>query len=74
MKKILFISVILIGIISCKNEKQNAENKVIPNEKSNKLDTLFTELYQKGAFNGNVLVAENGNIVFKKSYGLANEK
>ena len=74
MKKFLFISIILIGIVSCRNEKQSVENKVIPNLKSNKLDTLFTELYQKGAFNGNVLVAENGNIVFKKSYGLANEK
>ncbi|WP_299440301.1 serine hydrolase domain-containing protein [uncultured Aquimarina sp.] len=74
MKKILFLSIILIGIISCKNEKQNVENKIIPNEKSSKLDTLFTELYQNGAFNGNVLVAESGNIIFKKSYGLANEE
>lgn len=38
------------------------------------LDSLFTSLYNKGMFNGNVLVADKGNIIFEKSYGLANEE
>lgn len=37
-------------------------------------DTLFTSLAQKGSFNGNVLIAEKGQIVFQKSYGLAIEE
>ncbi|MDY3319134.1 serine hydrolase, partial [Riemerella anatipestifer] len=37
------------------------------------LDSLFTTLYEKKAFNGNVLIAEKGNIVFEKSYGYADE-
>jgi len=42
-------------------------------EKLPKLDSLFTKLYTEGKFNGNVLIAEKGIVVFEKSYGLANE-
>lgn len=38
------------------------------------LDSLFSLLHSKGMFNGNVLVADSGNILFKNSYGLANEE
>lgn len=37
------------------------------------LDSLFTALYQKQMFNGNVLIADKGTVLFEKSYGLANE-
>ncbi|MCD5967961.1 serine hydrolase, partial [Riemerella anatipestifer] len=36
-----------------------------------KLDSLFASLHEKKSFNGNVLIAEKGNIVFEKSYGYA---
>lgn len=36
-----------------------------------RLDSLFTDAYDKGAFNGNVLIAEKGNVIFTKSYGFA---
>ncbi len=36
------------------------------------LDSFFNSLYQNKEFNGNVLVAENGNMVYKKSFGYAN--
>lgn len=64
MKKFLFIFITLISVSSNSQE----------NKKASELDSLYSELYQKGAFNGNVLVAENGNIIFQKSYGLANEQ
>src|SRR5690606_40357022 len=64
MKKLLFLFIIL-SVISANSQE---------NKKTSELDSLYTELYQKGAFNGNVLVAENGNIIFQKSYGLANEE
>lgn len=38
-----------------------------------RLDSLFTSLYSKKMFNGNVLVAYKGKVLFKKSYGNAVE-
>ncbi|WP_299114232.1 serine hydrolase [uncultured Winogradskyella sp.] len=40
---------------------------------SKRLDSLFSSLYAKKSFNGNVLVAEKGEVIFKKSYGYADE-
>lgn len=74
MKKILFALTALTVISSCKQEKETAEFNIIHNEKTERLDSLYTEHYKKGEFNGNVLVAENGDIIFQKSFGLANEE
>jgi CubicO group peptidase (beta-lactamase class C family) len=41
-------------------------------DKASKIDELMQIYYDYGQFNGTVLVAEKGNIVFKKGYGLAN--
>lgn len=57
--------------------KENSKTTKIPtrtNPKVVKLDTLYSELYNKGNFNGSVLVAENGNVIFEKSYGIADEQ
>ncbi|WP_299888393.1 serine hydrolase [uncultured Lacinutrix sp.] len=72
MKKYLSL-IIIIGLISCEKESKSTTTKIIKNEKALKLDTLYSELYQKSSFNGNILVAEKGNIIFEKSYGLRNE-
>jgi CubicO group peptidase (beta-lactamase class C family) len=37
------------------------------------LDSYLTELSQSGKFNGNILLADKGNVVYQKSFGLANE-
>lgn len=37
------------------------------------LDSLFTALHSKNTFNGNVLIAEQGKIIFQRSYGYADE-
>lgn len=73
MKKILFAFFILTVFASCKPEKETTEFNIIHNKKTERLDSLYTDHYKKGEFNGNVLVAENGNIIFQKSFGLANE-
>ena len=49
-------------------------NAVTAQTKAEKLDSIFSALYAKGKFNGNVLVAEKGNVLFQKSYGNANEE
>ena len=73
MKKIL--TSLLAGIVLIFSEPAEAQNfNTIKNEKTAILDTLYSELYESAAFNGNILVAENGNIIFQKSYGLGNEE
>ncbi|MFT3823948.1 MAG: serine hydrolase domain-containing protein [Chitinophagaceae bacterium] len=42
--------------------------------KTRLLDSIYTSLYTAGSFNGTVLVAEKGKVMFDKSYGLANEQ
>ncbi len=41
--------------------------------RATRLDGLFTSLHAKNAFNGNVLIAEEGKTLFEKSYGYADE-
>lgn len=68
---------LLIGIIcliSCKENTETTKFQSKTNPKALKLDTLYSELYDKGNFNGSVLVAENRNVIFEKSYGIADEQ
>ncbi|MBD3580995.1 serine hydrolase [Flavobacterium selenitireducens] len=39
-----------------------------------KIDSLLNALYAEKSINGNFLVAEKGNVIYKKSFGLANER
>lgn len=41
-------------------------------DKPKKIDELMTAYYDNGQFNGTVLVAEKGNVIYKKGFGLAN--
>lgn len=43
------------------------QNKII------KVDSLVSSLYKNEKFNGNILIAEKGKIIYNKSFGLANE-
>ena len=36
-----------------------------------RIDTLFQKLYNSNAFNGNVLIAKNNQIIYQKSFGYA---
>lgn len=41
-------------------------------ERVEKIDKILTELQQQSGFNGNVLLAEKGKIIYEKSFGYAN--
>jgi CubicO group peptidase (beta-lactamase class C family) len=41
-------------------------------EKAKKIDDLMTAYFNDGQFNGTILVAEKGNVIYKKGFGLAN--
>jgi CubicO group peptidase (beta-lactamase class C family) len=55
----------LVIIAICSSITATAQNKMAA------LNTYFSALSQNGDFNGNVLVAENGKIIYEKSFGYA---
>jgi len=61
MKRITIIILLLIGQITFGQD--NIKN----------IDTFLTSNYNNGKFNGNVLIAEKGNVIYKKSFGFSNE-
>lgn len=65
---------IIIAIVLCSTATKIIAQTNHLQLKINRLDTLYSELYTSGSFNGNVLIAEKGQIIFERSYGLANEK
>jgi CubicO group peptidase (beta-lactamase class C family) len=68
MKKHLFgprILTLLIAILA-------AQASVMAQDKAAKIDELMKTYHSYRQFNGAVLVAENGKVIFKKGYGMAN--
>jgi len=63
MKYLLFICLSLL-----------ITNNLFSQNQEHQLDSTYSKLYIEGAFNGNVLIADRGKIIFEKSYGLANEQ
>ncbi len=49
-------------------------NFAFSQKKTKQIDNFFTALFQEGAFNGNVLIAEKGKVIYEKSFGVADEK
>lgn len=45
---------------------------VVAQEKTAQIDALLRDYQEKGEFNGSALVAENGQVILEKGYGLAN--
>lgn len=84
----MFFFSVLLCILGCEDLKeQESVSEIIPEvnvglfsdldslvilEKANELDRKFTNLQKKTGFNGTVLYAEKGRIIFKKAYGYRN--
>jgi len=77
MKKIFFVLITVVIVTACDMKKSvdktEAKYEVIENEKTKRLDSLYTSHFKRNEFNGNVLVAEGGKIIFQNSYGIADE-
>lgn len=75
MKKVIILFTALSIISACKNKKNTKkaafEFEVVENEKTKRLDSLYTELFKYGEFNGNILVAKNGKEIYAKSFGIS---
>jgi CubicO group peptidase (beta-lactamase class C family) len=61
MKLITVITLLLIGQITFGQDNVQ------------KIDSFLTSHYNNGNLNGNVLIAEKGNVIYKKSFGFSNE-
>lgn len=61
-----FAAALLIGAMACAGSAAQQTGK------SRKIDELVGLYNKYGSFNGSVLVAEHGQVVFKKGYGWAN--
>lgn len=68
MKNIFRASVLILFILRSAVSIAQPNNQ---NEKVRLLDSVYQALYTSGSFNGNVLIAEKGKVIFKKSYGFA---
>lgn len=55
----------LLVIFSCQSISESLDSRVT------EIHSSFEELYEQGRFNGNVLIAEKGKIIYEKSFGYA---
>lgn len=68
-KNIIYLLVLLI-VTSCSiRHFKMAENK----SEFQEIDSIMTKTYERGLFNGNVLVAKNNKIIYQKSFGFTDE-
>lgn len=61
---------VLLIVFSCNS--RNFKTKENPTSIS-KIDSLMTKSYERGLFNGNVLIAKNNKIIYQKSFGFTDE-
>lgn len=47
-------------------------SNALAQQKAQKIDALVKQYHDYGQFNGSILVAENGKIIYKKGFGMAN--
>jgi len=64
MKKILFAFMAMVLTFICRAQENNREEQ---------LDHIFAMLHKQNQFNGAVLIAEKGKVIFEKGYGYSNE-
>lgn len=68
--KRLSILLLLIATISCTSNKIDSKKAT----QILQLDSLFSYSYQKGLFNGAVLITKNDEIIYKKAFGYENKQ
>ncbi|HEX8737563.1 MAG TPA: serine hydrolase [Pyrinomonadaceae bacterium] len=64
MKAAILFTLFIIAFMTASN--------AIAQKNVQKIDALVKQYYDYGQFNGSILVAENGKIIYKKGFGMAN--
>lgn len=70
MKRTLSLQLLILLTISTGSWSQSVSTPLISRLKT--LDSVLTRLHEQAMFNGVVLVAEQGNVQYKKAFGTAN--
>ena len=76
MKKLYLIIILLLSINTFAQTVNDLKNRGISESESfyiNQIDSVMAQSYERGLFNGNVLVAKNNKIIYQKSFGFTNE-
>jgi CubicO group peptidase (beta-lactamase class C family) len=67
------VALLVAAMVGCACAgQQTGGSAKAANDKAQKIDELMGLYSKYGSFNGSVLVAEHGQVIFKKGYGLAN--
>lgn len=56
-----------------KETKKRHQNSNEQKSEINQIDSLMTKSYERGLFNGNILIAKNDKIIYQKSFGFTDE-
>lgn len=70
----------IVKQIMARNEAYNLRNQVekklqkLPKDKSLRIDSILSFFHNQGVFNGNALIRYDSQVIFQKSYGLANRE
>jgi CubicO group peptidase (beta-lactamase class C family) len=59
---------ILLALLAIPSDAQKS------NSKEKRIDSLMNALYERGQFTGSILIANHGEIVYKKAFGLADRE
>jgi len=61
----VIVFIFVLYLLGCSTDNSSRD-------KASKIDELMTTVYENGQFNGSVLVAENGKVIYNKGFGFAN--
>ncbi|MGE8431241.1 serine hydrolase [Chryseobacterium joostei] len=61
------------GLNNPKETKKIHQNSTEQKSEINQIDSLMTKSYERGLFNGNILIAKNDKIIYQKSFGFTDE-
>ena len=76
---LLLIAILFTNFLSAqelndfKKAKNNNQKSIEQKTEINQIDSLMTKSYERDLFNGNVLVAKKGKIIYQKSFGFTDE-
>lgn len=56
-----------------KETNKRHQNSTEQKSEINQIDSLMTKSYERGLFNGNILIAKNDKIIYQKSFGFTDE-
>lgn len=76
---LLLITVLFTKVLSAqelnnfKKAKNRDQKSIEQQTEINQIDSLMTKSYERDLFNGNVLVAKKGKIIYQKSFGFTDE-